>query len=292
MIRTCKLLVLVLLAATATLAQEAPAKTKAKSKAATVSGRIGAIDATKKALTVAAKAGNVTILTDGKTEIFINDDKAEFGALKVDMKVRVAGVKQGDEVLARRIIDDKTIALYEQESDGVAAVIESLPAGRSGLVVTTEQGKRRELAIGATSSIMKDGQNAAADTFKPGDKVYVAVRRAKEGLVLRGLADPATFMAFLVPRTMRGKVKSVDGKTLVVVAAGDKETTRVKLTRNTKFYSGGKAEAASPFKADDEVVVKYAQKTKGTITAKVVFAPDSWKAYGEAALAEKSKPKG
>lgn len=295
-LQTCLFLMLLLVPA---LAQDG-AKADAARQEAITTATLTAVDAATQMLTVARHNGAEQFRITPKTVIMIAGERGELGALKLDEKVRVFYLKEGEApYAARRILDAATVAVLDAEREGVAATIEAIEQRgegaeqRSVVVVKTAQGQRRELVVRTEAAqqplLLKDGQPVALAAFKTGDQVTVSVRRTSGNvLYLRALGDSASYTAFAAMKTLRGKVVSLaeDRQSLSLDAGGDAGPVTVNLTNATSFYRGGKAAEAGAFEVGEEVVVKFQERSKGVVQARAVFTPESWKAYAEAIAAQ------
>lgn len=289
---------LVVLLAGAALAQEAPQA--AAGTEAVTTATLTAVDVPTQMLTVARHNGAEQFRITPKTIIMIACERGALGALKLDDKVRVYYLKEGAApYAARRVLDAATVAILDAEREGVGAVIEAIETRGEGadrrqvLVVKTAQQQRRELVVRSEADhlplLLKDGQVASLDAFKPGDAVTVAIKRTSGStLYLKSLGDPASFTAFAAMRTMRGKVTALaeDRGSLSLDAGGEAGPVTVNLTSATAYYRGGQAAKNVPFEVGEEVVVKFLERSHGAVQARAIFAPESWKAYAEAQAAQ------
>ncbi|MCC7495555.1 MAG: hypothetical protein IT204_24610 [Fimbriimonadaceae bacterium] len=263
---------------------------------AQASGTLVAVDAAANKVVVKREAGEETFRTDDKTQVLVDDTKAALAGLTVNSAVRVAYLKDGQPpYLALRIYDAKTIAVLDAELVGVAAKIDAIETKGEGeakvvtITVTTAQGKQRALRVVAAgpqgSQIWRDGKPADASAFKVGDQVTVSIRRGEKALRLKGLADPVTFAAFLAMRTLQGKVSAIDTEKRSFTLTPDSGAAQtVHWTRNTGCFTAGAKHKGMPFKDGDAVVVKFELVQKKVVQARAIFAPESWQAYGQAAI--------
>lgn len=274
-------------------AEPAPGLAQATGTLTDVEGTLSGVDGALQVITIARRNGSERFRLSADTVVVINGERGSAAELKRDGKVRVTYRREGNSPYpATMVLDEASIAILDAEREGVEAKIESVAERGDGddqavvVVVTTAQGKRRELVVrpeGAWASVvMKDGKPAELGAFAPGEAVMVAVRRTGGAtMYLRALADPPTYLAFCADRMLRGRVAATsdDGATFSLAPEGAGERVTVRLTRTSVFFAGGAKQDANPFKVGDEVVVKFRYRRGGETIARAVFAPDSWQAF-------------
>ncbi len=145
------------------------------------------------------------------------------------------------------------------------------------------QGQERSYQVTKETVIIKEGKEAKLEQFKEGQQILLSLTRRREGgrRVVRQLADPVTFCAFLLYPTVKGTVKSFDpAKLTVTVAISDKEEKTFTLPgRGICCFLMGKGHRGreAALKGGESVVVVLS----GPSRARAVFDQDSWRAYGE-----------
>lgn len=289
-------------------AQDPPAAEAPKApKTSQATGNLTVVDAAARMITLARGEASEQYRLGDQTEVLLNDEAGELGALQLDQRVRLDYLKDGEPPFeVRRISDDATIRVQAAERDGVAAKIQGIETRGEGeqaaqvLIAQTSQGKTRELFLrpeGANASVlMKNGQPATLADFAAGDDVTLSVRRTGgDKKYLKSIADPETYTAFLAARTLRGTISGVaeDGKSVTVTSPDEPQPVTVTLTRNTRYFKGGAKVDANPFQNGDEVMVKYGYRIENAPRATAVLTADSWRAYAQdtaALAAAKEKP--
>lgn len=147
-----------------------------------------------------------------------------------------------------------------------------------GVIRGTEQ--EFTLPVPLDSKLMKEGKDVKLADFKEGEQLLVHWRTVKKERVVRFLADPPTFFAFLRYPTIKAKVKSFDVSTLTLtVEAEGKEHNLQMPGRGHCCFVGGKAHKSKEalLKGGEEVIVVLGAPDR----ARAVFDAASWKVYGE-----------
>jgi len=256
-----------------------------------IRGVISQLDPDAKTVEITCKnEAKVTFQVTDETVVLINDEPGALTDLKLKTKAEISFREEEGKFIARWIQDQDTMALRAREANGIEAVILNLRAEEGTLTVRTALEKERTLKLVSEgknrSRVMKNGQPAKLTDFAAQDQVMVSIRRTSGAtLYLKGLADPRTFMAFLLRKTLEGAVTSVDTEAGTVgIQPAEGEAVRVALTRATRFYRGSQEVEDPTFAQGDQVIVVLSSKVKGVPRARAIFALDSWGAYADAEI--------
>ena len=215
---------------------------------AAVTGTISGIVATSSTIVV----GGTTIHVDDITKIVSLGKTLSFADLKAGDKVALVGVRQSDgSILAQKI---EVIPVIVPPAT-VTGAIDSV--GTDSFVVA-----KTTVKVDKNTRIASLGKTLAFGDLKVGTKVFVVGTKQSDGSILAQRVE--VLPVVVPPATVTGVIDSIGTDSFVVAK------TTVKVDKNTKISSLGRAHSFGDLKVGSKVAVVGVRQSDGSILAQKI----------------------